>query len=407
MTLRSRRTGFTLVELLVVIAIIGILVGLLLPAVQAAREAARRMSCSNNVKQLGLGLHNYHAAYDRLPPGAGGSGGAAGGLLDTTGALYSAQFNLSPLVSILPFIEQQPLWEGISNPATGFNGMGPNPDNTATGIGGGTPYLTGTGTAANNPWGTQVPTYKCPSHPAATQDLGFGKTCYVSCYGDNFSGAGDSANIDAGGKRGIFSRLGGHALASNVLGFQGLRDALDGTANTIAMGEACFSTGRREVKGNMAVLAVANTYTPSSCRDTKNANRPQYYDAATTVQDTYRGSRWSDGSLARGGFVTILPPNVASCLGATAAMTLSTTGYTAAAAGTDTGSVINTAASYHQGGCHVLMLDGAVKFVTDNIESGNGSALTVCGANSNQGSESPYGLWGALGTKSGSENKSL
>ena len=195
MTLRSRRTGFTLVELLVVIAIIGILVGLLLPAVQAAREAARRMSCSNNVKQLGLGLHNYHAAYDRLPPGAGGSGGAAGGLLDTTGALYSAQYNLSPLVSILPFIEQQPLWEGISNPATGFNGMGPNPDNTATGINGISQYLTGTGTAANNPWGTQVPTYKCPSHPAATQDLGFGKTCYVSCYGDNFANAGESANF--------------------------------------------------------------------------------------------------------------------------------------------------------------------------------------------------------------------
>ena len=70
---KSKNWGFTLVELLVVIAIIGVLVGLLLPAVQAAREAARRMSCSNNFKQIGLSIHNYHSAYKRLPTQGGGT----------------------------------------------------------------------------------------------------------------------------------------------------------------------------------------------------------------------------------------------------------------------------------------------------------------------------------------------
>src|SRR6056297_2239550 len=111
----NTRRAFTLVELLVVIAIIGVLVGLLLPAVQAAREAARRMSCSNNFKQIGLALHNYHAAYDQLPMQATGtfhpnentgSGGSAPG--------HNAR-RLSFLVGLTPFMEQQALWEQISN----------------------------------------------------------------------------------------------------------------------------------------------------------------------------------------------------------------------------------------------------------------------------------------------------
>ncbi len=97
----SERRGFTLVELLVVIAIIGILVGLLLPAVQAAREAARRMSCSNNMRQIGLSVHNYHAAYNRMP-----SGWISELPADEPGWGWGA--------ALLPFMEEQPLYEKIN-----------------------------------------------------------------------------------------------------------------------------------------------------------------------------------------------------------------------------------------------------------------------------------------------------
>lgn len=102
---RARQRGFTLVELLVVIAIIGVLVGLLLPAVQAAREAARRMQCSNNMKQIGLALHNYADAHQKFPASTQGYGGCVGN------AVKGEIKNVNGLVALLPFIEQQNLYE--------------------------------------------------------------------------------------------------------------------------------------------------------------------------------------------------------------------------------------------------------------------------------------------------------
>lgn len=135
----SRRAtgGFTLVELLVVIAIIGVLVSLLLPAVQAAREAARRIQCSNNLKQIGLSIHNYHDTFNWLPPGAVFHGGPAEAPnnqpINHRGSMH---------IRLLPFIEQQPLFD-MYNFSTGTDGQ----------------------MLPNGRWlrGELVPTFVCPS----------------------------------------------------------------------------------------------------------------------------------------------------------------------------------------------------------------------------------------------------
>ncbi len=391
------RTGFTLVELLVVIAIIGILVGLLLPAVQAAREAARRMSCGNNFKQLGLGLHNYHAAYDMLPAGAGGTDlGPASVTSHGVTIAPSAGNNrcLSPLVPMLPFIEQQPLWEKISNPYS---------------LGGGTIPSMGPGTVdsptAYPMWGVQVATYRCPSHPDPVNFTNYGKTNYVPCFGDGIFLVGTALNVtwaagspaQPASKRGTFARVYYYRPTANdgfkVAGQFKFADVIDGTANTIAMAEICFSQARREIIGNLQTDATLNlayppTMNAAGCKATVDPNRPTFYLNAPISGDGH-GLAWSSSLFSFGGVNTVLPPNGPSCRG--------NSQFTG----------ISTAGSYHKGGCHVLMGDGAVKFVSENIEAGNPANVSVSDAYGNAGIESPYGIWGAIGTRNGSENKNL
>ncbi|MEW4565320.1 DUF1559 domain-containing protein [Bremerella sp. JC770] len=180
---RSQRSGFTLVELLVVIAIIGVLIALLLPAVQQAREAARRSECSNHMKQVGLGLHNYHDTHKVFPPGwiSMGSG--------------SMNHKHAWAVHLLPFIEQTALYDNID----------PQGQNITSDVDKG---------------GAIVSAYVCPSSilPERSYD-GYGKSNYLGCQG------WENNDADTGG---IFNQ-------NSKVSF---KDITDGTSNTVMVGEA-------------------------------------------------------------------------------------------------------------------------------------------------------------------------
>ena len=392
---RRSSNGFTLVELLVVIAIIGVLVGLLLPAVQAAREAARRMSCSNNFKQIGLGIHNYHSAFKQLPIHGGGTIGdevsEPVGFLDRNNS--EDTFNdsrLSMLVGLLPFVEQQALWEQISNPSTvggTWNAMGPSPDHIEY-----------------EPWATDVPTLRCPSDPGRGLPS-LGRTNYGACMGDStwFSQTLTHGEADATGeeslhaeheraaKRGMFSLF-------NTTRF---RDTLDGLANTVAMGEMITYLGDNDVRagtldqpdsmiGGNDGSAVTIRDNPGFCQKDVDPARPRFWRVPIERPEETRGYRWASASPLFSGTFTILPPNREVCGRENPLATAN----------------ISTMSSQHQGGCHILMGDGAVKFVTDSIEAGNSNAPSVWRGgtgNNAPGSMSPYGLWGSLGTRASKE----
>ncbi|TWT65152.1 DUF1559 domain-containing protein [Allorhodopirellula solitaria] len=386
MSIQKSKGGFTLVELLVVIAIIGVLVGLLLPAVQAAREAARRMSCSNNFKQLGLGIHNYHATYNQVPTHGTGTVAASPGHQWWQNAPETNNMQLSMLVSVLPFLEQQALWQQISNPSIEggtWNAMGPTPQNINY-----------------RPWTVDIPTFRCPSDPGIGLPA-LGRTNYAACIGDS---SDETAYGPWPNSRTIgMTRSRAQTAQAAHRGFfkpfdkTRFRDCLDGLANTVAMGEIATSLGDMDKRtvlpnfnagsNNATMSAIRDN--PKSCQTMIDPERPQFWTAQSRPTRA-RGYRWADAKTIFSGMVTILPPNSEICS--------RTNG--------DDLNLCGSTSSYHQGGTHVLMGDGAVKFITDSIEAGNSQAGMVWRNGTGTqapGSKSPYGVWGALGTRASSE----
>jgi len=350
---RARR-GFTLIELLVVIAIIAILIALLLPAVQQAREAARRTQCRNNLKQFGLALHNYHDNFNMFTAFAMGSGQPA----NPGGTASGFRSRLTGFIGILPYMDQAPLFNEIN---------APSPVQVPWNA---TPY-----------WNQSPVAMKCPSDPgSATAPNGTyrGHRNYVFCAGDSWAGNGDntgSATPVLVPHRGLFG----------ALVCYGIRDCLDGTSNTIAMGEAIVPTAS---DGIGALSASTGITSPAACSALFDANTRTYPGGGYTG-DTTRGYRWGDGAAYFSAFTTAIRPNNANCFSGTAANHWYQGMY--------------SASSRHVGGVHCLMADGAVRFISENISTGNAAATLPA---NNITSQSPYGIWGALGTRAGGETVS-
>lgn len=347
--LKRSKTGFTLIELLVVIAIIAVLIALLLPAVQQAREAARRSQCKNNLKQFGLALHNYHDVANKFPPFGGGTGTLSSG---------GERSRLSGIAFLLPYVDQGALYQEIQSLP------GDNP-----------PYNN------NVPWTRVVPILLCPSD-AGQQDPNAagntrGKKNYMFCAGDSHAGNGCArpAYPVATQSRGLFA----------ALTCYGLRDATDGASNTIAMAEMVGADSTNGPGIIAKTVLGAGTASPAACAALWNATSRSYPGGAYTGEPA-RSYRWADGAGSFTAFSTAVPPNSASCF--------SNGGGTSYCDG------IYSAESRHTGGVHALMADGAVRFISNYIDAGNQSALLPSVSST---SASPYGVWGALGTRSSGE----
>ncbi len=315
--IRNPNSAFTLVELLVVIAIIGILIALLLPAVQAAREAARRMQCTNNLKQMGLALHNYHGALRSFPIG---SRSGTISMYNTYGTNWRS--------ALLPFMEQKPLYDSLNFKTGSFSGYNSQP------FSGGNEVLVGLVMAV----------YKCPSstidplinEPTSINDRGGMMHDYVGISG---------AYPDPGGRGSAVCRrsMRGQVCVTGLLlphQAVGIRHASDGTSHTMIIAEQSGLVAGTAIRSNYAGgwagardHASAYDLNPRRANQIPDDGSANYYHCGLTVV------QWAINSRT-----TV--PNSSS-------------------ATYETNTILN---SFHPGVINVLLADGSVQSISEAID---------------------------------------
>lgn len=353
---RARRRGFTLVELLVVIAIIGVLVGLLLPAVQAAREAARRMQCSNNLKQLGLALHNYHDTYKKFTPSP-----VDGTTEDVGGRYNQAWLSWSGLAMLLPYVEQNNIYEQADFGWRWDANRNGNVNNTVVAR-------------------ARIQAFVCPSDPGsdASYTANMSPTSYA------FS-AGPASHWSLGSKKVGFVT---YRVATKM------RDITDGTSNSVAMSEQQIGLNRG--KWDPAVTPRDPSYRVVVGSDLRRGSEwwwrvtpaditaiNAYYANCLSMYDSGSGWNsasdeqnrfWAAGQVNRGPWMTtLIGPNAGPGCDNDTSVTVTR---------------VKEASSHHAGGVMTLLADGSVKFTAESIDQ-----ATWMSAGSINGKETLKGDW--------------
>lgn len=332
---RYRRIGFTIIELLVAIGVIGLLLALLLPVMQAAREAARRMRCSNNLRQIGLALHGFHDAMSTLPYGVGPDND---GVISTLGTLNDRRY--AAQTQLLPYLELKAIYDRINFDVAPFHPF----INAATGD----PSVIATngenvvnGEAARS----RIDVYLCPSD---LDRLGspWGHNNYRMCNGGNWSGRTGN---------GMFGQAKSVRFAQIT----------DGLSNTAMVSERAKGTWNKQVFDVRSDLYdLTGIWTEENFRTTCDSLTP--IAAAAYNQDVESGQTWLEGNMNWTRYNHALPPNQISCKN----------GFT-------WDGVIMTASSRHNGGVNVVLADGSLRFVAESVDADLWRSLgTIAGGDS-------------------------